>query len=572
MDHDFQPATVAEHLLLLLGEHGVEHLFLNPGTDSAPLQEAMKTLPEAGIVIPKVHASTFEAVSLAAAHAYYQATGKPQCVVVHVDAGTQNLGAMMHDAFRDRAGVIILAGRTPYGEDSDSRGGRSGYIQWLQDMPDQPGIVRSYAKLVLEIARPEMLGRALGRAVQIATSYPAGPVYLTVSRDVLMDRPEQGGTRSSGYAIPAPPALGADRLAEIAALIARASKPLLITSRSGRTAAGFEAVTRLAELAGITVTRGVDTGPVSIPTLHPMHLRSPAAASTALREADLVLIVECDVPFIPRSVQPNPAATVVHIDGDPLKVTMPLWAFPIDIALQADGPTALGQLADAIEKLRASSPETARRFDERVESAGAGEPLGEAQLLEEDGIGAVDVLLALNEVLQADDIVIEEAVTNSGLVYQDVVRTKPGTIAGAFAPGLGWALGGAIGVKLAHPDRRVVAICGDGSFLFGVPSSALMMAAEMQTPFLTVILDNDGYRASRLPVYELFPEGASAASGDAVGTTFTTAPDFAALAAACHAHGERVERRSQLTSALRRCLGVIESGTSAVLDVGIRQR
>ena len=113
-----------------------------------------------------------------------------------------------------------------------------------------------------------------------------------------------------------------------------------------------------------------------------------------------------------------------------------------------------------------------------------------------------------------------KAVTNSGLVYQNVVRTEPGTIASAFAPGLGWALGGAIGVKLAHPDRRVVAICGDGSFLFGVPSSALMMAAEMQTPFLTVILNNDGYRASRLPVYELFPEGASAVSGDAIGTTF----------------------------------------------------
>jgi acetolactate synthase-1/2/3 large subunit len=303
-----------------------------------------------------------------------------------------------------------------------------------------------------------------------------------------------------------------------------------------------------------------------------MHLRSPAASTAALREADLVLIVECDVPFIPRSVQPNSAATVVHIDGDPLKVTMPLWAFPVDIALQADGPTALGQLADAIEELRASSPETARRFDDRVESAGAGEPLGAAQLLEDDGIGAVDVLLALNEVLRPDDVVVEEAVTNSGLLYQHVVRTKSGTIAGAFAPGLGWALGGAIGVKLAHPERRVVAICGDGSFLFGVPSSALMMAAEMRTPFLTVILNNDGYRASRLPVYELFPEGASAASGDAIGTSFSSAPDFAALAVACHAHGERVEQRSQLTSALRRCLEVVESGNAAVLDVGVRQR
>ncbi len=207
MGEAFAPATVAEQLLALLGAHGVEHFFLNPGTDSAPLQEAMKTLPAKGVAIPAVHPSTFQALSLAAAHAYYQVTGRPQCLFVHVDAGTQNLGAMMHDAYRDRAGVIILAGRTPYGEDAGSRGGRSGYIQWLQDVPDQSGIVRPYTKACIEIARAEMLDRAIGRAVQLATSYPAGPVYLTVSRDVLMDEPAPRAPRTEGYALPSPPAL-----------------------------------------------------------------------------------------------------------------------------------------------------------------------------------------------------------------------------------------------------------------------------------------------------------------------------------------------------------------------------
>jgi acetolactate synthase-1/2/3 large subunit len=99
-----------------------------------------------------------------------------------------------------------------------------------------------------------------------------------------------------------------------------------------------------------------------------------------------------------------------------------------------------------------------------------------------------------------------------------------------------------------------------------------MMAAEMKTPFLTVILNNDGYRASRLPVYDLFPEGASAAASDAVGTTFQSAPDFSALAKACHAYGERVERLPELAAALRRCLDVVEGGQAAVLDVCIAQR
>ena len=567
----FVPTTTAEALIALLGAHGVEHIFLNPGTDTAPLQEAMKTLPAQGIEIPKVHTSTFEAVSLAAAHAFYQATGRPQVVFVHVDAGTQNLGAMMHDAFRDRAGVIVIAGKTPYGESGQSRGGRSGYIQWLQDMPDQPGIVRGYTKWISEITRPEMLDRAIGRAVQIATSYPAGPVYLTVSRDVLLDPPAMSSSRTTGFAVPSPPAAAAEQLQEVAQLLASAERPLLITSRAGRSVEGFAAVSDLVDLTGMTVIRGVDTGPVSIPTLHPLHIRSSSAASTAVKAADVIVIAECDVPFVPRFVKPDRDAVVVHIDPDPLKVSMPLWAFPVDIAITASAPVALRQLVGAVDAIRAGSEEVAARFFDRIAAAGTGEPLPAAPIGDGHSIQALDVMLALNEVLAPGDIVVEEAVTNSGLLYQSLVRSLPGSIAGAFAPGLGWALGGAIGVRLAHPDKRVIAVCGDGSFLFGVPSSALMMAAEMHTPFLAVIINNDGYRASRLPVFELFPEGLSAGSKQAVGTEFHHAPDFSMLATSCHAHGERVEKLGELVGALERALHAVDGGRAAVLDVHVRQ-
>ena len=109
-------------------------------------------------------------------------------------------------------------------------------------------------------------------------------------------------------------------------------------------------------------------------------------------------------------------------------------------------------------------------------------------------------------------------------------------------------------MKLARPDRRVIAVTGDGAFLFGVPTSALTMAAEWGTPFLTVILNNKGYRASRLPVYGLFPEGVSARREDRGRHPVHGRPDYPALAAACHAHGERVERAEDLVPALRRAL------------------
>jgi acetolactate synthase-1/2/3 large subunit len=117
----------------------------------------------------------------------------------------------------------------------------------------------------------------------------------------------------------------------------------------------------------------------------------------------------------------------------------------------------------------------------------------------------------------------------------------------------------------------VIAVTGDGAFLFGVPTSALMMAAEWGTPFLAVILNNSGYRASRLPVYGLFPDGVSARRGTAVGTRFTRAPDYPALAAACHAHGERVEKAEDLVPVLRRALAAIDAGQAAVVECVIEQ-
>jgi acetolactate synthase I/II/III large subunit len=122
---------------------------------------------------------------------------------------------------------------------------------------------------------------------------------------------------------------------------------------------------------------------------------------------------------------------------------------------------------------------------------------------------------------------------------------------------------------MGRPDRRVVALVGDGSFMFGVPTAAFCLAAEAEAPILVVVLNNDGYRASRLPVFELFPDGLSAGRGDAIGTRFRVPPDFAAVARACHAHGESVDDREELVPALRRALKALEAGRSGVVDVRI---
>jgi acetolactate synthase-1/2/3 large subunit len=558
VNDDFEPRTTAEHLLWLLNEHGVEHLFLNPGTDSAPLQEAAAVLTEAGVRIPRIITSTFESVSLAAAHGYWQVTGRPQCVFVHVDVGTQNLGAMMHNALRDRAGVIVIAGKTPYGEDPDSPGGRSHVIHWQQDVPDQAGVVRGYAKWTLEVTRPGMLARAVGRAVQIARGGRPGPAYLMVSRDVLMDPPAGRLGRTSRYAVPAPPAAGRATALKIAGLLADAERPLLITARTGRRPEGFTAVTRLADLTGVRVVDMPESGCLNIATSHPLRVGSAETARRLLADADLVVVADCDVPWIPKFAGPREDAVIVHIDADPLRTEMPLWSFPADIAVTGDGATVLDEVAELLPRL-----------DPAAKWPGWHGESTAPPVASEGPITAREVVEALNAVLREDDILVEEAVTNAGVLHDVARRTLPGTLAGAGAPGLGWGLGGAVGVKLASPGRRVVAVVGDGSFMFGVPTAALSLAAEAEAPILTVVLNNAGYRASRLPVFELFPDGLSAARGDAVGTRFRHAPDLAAVARACHAHGESVDDRAELVPVLGRALKALDAGRSAVVDVRI---
>ena len=563
--------TTAEHLVYLLGAHGVEYLFLNPGTDTAPIQEAVYSLAEEGLPTPTVLPSTFESVSLAAAHAYWNMTGRPQAVFVHVDAGTQNLGAMVHNLLRGRGGVVVIAGKTPYGEEDGPTGGRNAPIQWQQDVPDQPGIVRGYAKWIQEITRPEMLDRAIGRAVQVAASYPPGLAYLTVSRDVLMDPPRLDHSRVSGFAVPVPPAPDAAAVARIATALAEAEAPVLVTSRAGRTAEGFAAVEALADLAGLPVTGRLDTGLVNISSRHPSNMPNRAQAAAAISAADVILVAESDVPWLPGMVTLRADVQVFHVDPDPAKVSMPLWSYPVDVAVQADGPAALAAITTELAGIAAERPEVARRFADRVARSRDAAAARPRQQPPAGALTPLGVMSALNEVIDAEDVVVEEAVTNASAVYEGLDRTLPGTLTGAGAPGLGWALGGSLGVKLARPDRRVIAVTGDGSFLFGVPTSALTMAAEWGTPFLAVILNNRGYRASRLPVYGLFPDGVSARRGTAVGTRFTKAPDYPALAAACHAYGERVERAEDLVPALRRALAAVDGGTAAVVECVIEQ-
>jgi acetolactate synthase-1/2/3 large subunit len=297
-------------------------------------------------------------------------------------------------------------------------------------------------------------------------------------------------------------------------------------------------------------------------------------ANAAIREADVLLLLDVDVPWIPRQVQPAADARIAQLDIDPLKETMALWGFPVDLPIQADTSKALPQLRAAIE--RRASPQTRERWTARGERYAAAHAAHQQTLAAALGelrtrrpIAPEWVGVTLAERLPRESIVLDEMVTSSDSVRRYLRRQTPGSLLSAGAPGLGWALGAAVGVRLAAPDQAVVALVGDGSFVFGSPVAALWAAQQAAAPFLTIVLNNSGYNASKQPVLGLFPDGASRRADAFPGVRFATPPDYAALARSCHAHGERVEEPAELGSAIDRGLAAVQGGQAAVLDVAL---
>ena len=566
-------AEAAETYLDALVAQGVDCLFLNPGTDTFPIQEAAAKLRALGRAAPRVVLCPFETIALAAAHGYYAATGRPQAVLVHVDVGTQNLGSMVHNAQRGRIGVLITAGRAPYTTDARERGTRDDYIHWFQEQRDQHSIVRNYTKWDYELRRPDQMGEVVARAFQIAGSDPPGPVYLTLPREVLMatpgavplHRPERFPPARLGGGDP-------EGLRELARRLVRAERPVVIAGTTGRSRAGFDGLRRLAELLALPVVEWRDR--VNFPADHPLHQGFSLASDSLLRAAGLILVLDHDVPYIPTRTELSPGTTIVQIDLDPIKESIPLWTFPLDLAIKADTGRALDLLAEYAAELL-DEGDRRRIIARRAELADRHARLrsdweGSARRGASERPIAPEWLAHCLEQLRREApgaIFVEETVTNSMSLFRQIATSDFGSWFKSGASGLGWGLGAAVGVKLAHPEQPVIALVGDGSFLFGAPLAAFWAARTSDAPILAVILNNGGYNATRQPLLAAYPEGYSARSGDLIGVDLTPAPRYHKLADAVEAYGERVEDPTEILPALRRGLERGRSGQSAILDV-----
>src|SRR6201997_526712 len=359
--------TVAEAYLALLAERGVEYLFANAGTDFAPLVEAFAKAARTGTPVPQPVLATHENLAFSMAHGYAVVTRRVPAVMVHVSVGTANgiCGAL--NAARDNVPILFTAGRSPLTE-SGLPGARDVYIHWAQEMFDQAGMLREIVKWEYELRNGQQLETVIDRALSVARTAPSGPVYLSLPREVLaepmpglsFDSPTRRGAAS-------PPGVDKAAIDEAARIFATAENPLIVTASAGRDPAAVEALAEFAQRFAIPVVQHRPRH-LCLPADHPCHLGYDAAPY--LDGADAILVLECDVPWIPSLDAPRPGCLVIHLGLDPLFSRYPIRGFPCDLAVTGAAALALPQLGAALDRHVTASvvSERRRRLAEQRES------------------------------------------------------------------------------------------------------------------------------------------------------------------------------------------------------------
>src|SRR2546427_4154732 len=326
----FRPETAADAWLGLLAARGVKYLFANGGTDFAPVVEACAKGQALGWRLPEVVIVPHENLGVAMAHGYTMITGRPQAMMVHVGVGTASAVNGLMNASRMNIPILFSAGRTPLTESGALPGARNNYIHWAQEHFDQGGMLREFMKWDYELRHPEQVETVLDRALAIAKSEPQGPVYVTLPREILASSFTTEIAKTATIAPATAPAADAEALEAAAKLLGNAQHPLLITANGGRTVESSRAIEQLAHALAVPV---IHYRPrfLALSTEDPMHCGWDPHA--LLKEADGVLVVDCDVPRIPKEGGPRADAKGIHIGPDPLFARYPLRGFRTDVAL-----------------------------------------------------------------------------------------------------------------------------------------------------------------------------------------------------------------------------------------------
>jgi acetolactate synthase I/II/III large subunit len=361
------------------------------------------------------------------------------------------------------------------------------------------------------------------------------------------------------------------RATALAEALMGAENPVAVTAYLGRQPEAVAVLDRLARACGIRI---VEFNSVDLNISQDSPCFAGFDPAPLLADADLGLLLDVDVPFVPQALKAAASLRWIQIDVDPLKADFPMWGFATDMRVQGDCATVLRQVLDIVDA-RADDSYRAR-IQARIASWRPAREVAEARqkaATAEKGVwGAINpayLFSRLNARLSPSDIVINEAIRNAPLLQQQLRRTEPCSYVGLAGGGLGFSGGMALGLKLAQPSRRVVQVVGDGAFHFSAPDSVYAVAQQYQLPIFTLVVDNGGWQAVKSSVQRVYPDGAAQRTNEFHSRLRSGRQGeqrrFADVASAFGAYGEEVSDAGDLDAAIDRCLSAVDRGRAAVL-------
>jgi benzoylformate decarboxylase len=471
-------------LLELLKQEGVRIMFGNPGTTELPLMDALAAERELRYVL-----ALQEAPAMGMADGYAQASGQCAVVNLHAAPGLGNAMGMLYDAQKAGSPILVTAGQ------HEQRFNFTEPLLWA----DLPTIARPFVKWSEEVRRLEDLPRAIHRAVKTALAPPMGPVFLSLPGDILTDSADLDLGSPSRVATGIRGDISA--IGQAAAIIAKARSPVIVAGDSVPQGNALQELVAFAEAVGAPVYDEGMASRAMFPSSHPLYrgalVRLPEAISGMLNQHDLLVSIGADLftLSLPGDVEALPDGyPVIHLDTDPWELAK---NYPEKVSILGEPKVTLPELTVAVREARsASEAESAVKRLAHVKAEGIAS-LHKLHSLADAMAGRTPIhplalMQTIGRLLPDDAVVIDETVSSGNGLRRFLKSDDAQSFYGLRGGGIGWGLPAAIGVKLALPDRPVVALIGDGSAMYTI--QGLWTAARENLRMVFVIINNYSYR------------------------------------------------------------------------------
>lgn len=551
-----------ELLVDALTDLGVDVIFSSPGSEWAPAWEALARRAAAGESAPRYIDLTHETVAAGMATGYSLVTRRVQAVLLHAAPGLLQGSMAVHGAVL--AGVPMLVASSESITYGDGPGQDPGG-QWYRNLSIVGGthhVAQPFTKWSNMAGSVSTLYEMVKRAGELSERQPSGPVYLNVPLEVLLEdtqAPVRKPVAPRGRRISDP-----TQVDTVAAALAKARRPIIITETAGREEGGFQALSAFAEELGIGVIEPASA--VCANFSKDSRLALGSDLEPHIDEADLILLINCRAPYYPPNRKPATATTVV-VDEVPQRPHVVYQVLNADHYLEGSLPETLDQLRERTLAIGGDFGARAETFRDAHDAWAVATKDNESRAQDASGITPVTLAAALRKIARDEDaVVVDETITHSRVVQRHLGWDRPDAYF-YVQGGLGQGIAVALGVKLAVRDGMVILTIGDGAFLYNPIVQSLLAAKDLGLPLLIVVFNNKQYLSMKMNHLRFYPEGAAVRTDNHLGVDLSTQPELSDFAAPFDMFHAAVSDSVALGSVLSEAVAAVRSGTTSLVNV-----